>query len=229
MIKVLPSSNPEKEENLVEYVRELVNLGVEYLHCDTMDGVLVENKCLSFETLKNVRNSTNILLDVHLMVMNPIRVIKDYISLKPSIITVHYEAVRNIRQIKKMSKMVREKGLLFGVSLCPSTPASALVGLLDYIDLVLVMSVVPGKSGQTFIESSLDKIKDVKCLVENTDIIIEVDGGINLDNYKAVVGAGATFLVMGNAFYKSDNRVKLLETVDAHYKVKKMAKKAVEK
>lgn len=218
MIKVLPSSNPEKEENLVAYVRELVDLGVEYLHCDTMDGVFVENKCLSFETLKSVRNSTNILLDVHLMVKNPVKVIKDYISLKPSIITVHYEAVKNIRQIKKMSKNVRKKGLLFGVSLCPSTPASALVGLLDYIDLVLVMSVVPGKSGQTFIESSLDKIKDVKCLVENTDIIIEVDGGINLDNYKAVVGAGATFLVMGNAFYKSDNRAKLLQKVDAHYK-----------
>ena len=218
MIKVLPSSNPEKEENLVAYVRELVDLGVEYLHCDTMDGVFVENKCLSFETLKSVRNSTNILLDVHLMVKNPIKVIKDYISLKPSIITVHYEAVKNIRQIKKMSKMVRKKGLLFGVSLCPSTPASALVGLLDYIDLVLVMSVVPGKSGQTFIDSSLDKIKDVKCLVENTDIIIEVDGGINLDNYKAVVEAGATFLVMGNAFYKSDNRAKLLQKIDAHYK-----------
>ena len=218
MIKVLPSSNPEKEENLVSYVCELVDLGVEYLHCDTMDGVFVENKCLSFETLKRVRNSTNILLDVHLMVKNPIKVIKDYISLKPSIITVHYEAVKNIRQIKKMSKMVRKKGLLFGVSLCPSTPASALVGLLDYIDLVLVMSVVPGKSGQAFIESSLDKIKDIKCLVENTDIIIEVDGGINLDNYKAVVEAGATFLVMGNAFYKSDNRAKLLQKVDAHYK-----------
>ncbi len=220
MIKVLPSSNPEKEENLVEYVRELVELGVEYLHCDTMDGVFVENRCLSFETLRNVRNTTNILLDVHLMVDNPIRVVNDYISLKPSIITVHYEAVKSVRQLKKISKMVRHKGLLFGISLCPSTPASVLVGLIDYIDLVLVMSVVPGKSGQTFIESSLDKIKDVKCLVEKKDIIIEVDGGVNLDNYKSVVEAGATFLVMGNAFYKADNRAKLLEKVDTHYKAK---------
>ena len=229
MIKVLPSSNPEKEENLVNYVREMIDLGVEYLHCDTMDGVFVENKCLAFDTLKNVRNSTNILLDVHLMVQDPIKVIKDYISLKPSIITVHYEGVKNVRQLKKMSKMVRGRGLLFGVSLCPSTPASVLVGLLDYIDLVLVMSVVPGKSGQSFIEGSLEKIKDVKCLVENRDIIIEVDGGINLDNYKSVVDAGATFLVMGNAFYKSDNRAKLLEKVDAHYKVKRTTTKVVNK
>ena len=169
------------------------------------------------------------MFDVHLMVKNPIKVIKDYISLKPSIITVHYEAVKSVRQLKKMSKMVRQKGLLFGVSLCPSTPASVLVGLINYIDLVLIMSVVPGKSGQSFIESSLDKIKDVKCLVENRDIIIEVDGGINPDNFKSVVDAGATFLVMGNAFYKSDNRAKLLEKVDAHYKIKKETTKKVVK
>lgn len=221
MIKVLPSSNPEKEENLVEYVRELVSLGVEYLHCDVMDGKFVENTCLSLDTIKAVRNNTNILLDVHLMVENPIKVIKDYIALKPSIITIHYETVKSIRQIKKMSKMVRGKGLLFGISICPSTPASALVGLIDYVDLVLVMSVVPGKSGQKFIETSLSKIKDVKVLTEDKDIIIEVDGGINLDNFESVVECGATFLVMGNAFYKAENRAKLLTKVDSHYKIKK--------
>ena len=225
MIKVLPSSNPEKEENLVEYVRELMSLGVEYLHCDVMDGKFVENTCLSLDTIKSVRNNTNILLDVHLMVENPIKVIKDYIVLKPSIITVHYEAVKSVRQIKKMSKMVRSKGLLFGVSICPSTPATALVGLIDYIDLILVMSVVPGKSGQKFIESTLDKLKDINCLIENKDIIIEVDGGINLDNYKTVVNLGATFLVMGNAIYKAEDRAKLLAKVDEHYKTKKDTKK----
>lgn len=221
MIKVLPSSNPEKEENLVSYVRELVSLGIEYLHCDVMDGKFVENTCLSMDTIKEVRNNTNILLDVHLMVENPIKVIKDYIALKPSIITVHYEAVKSIRQLKAMSKMVRKKGLLFGVSICPDTPVSALVGLIDYIDLVLVMSVVPGKSGQKFIESSLSKIKDVKCLTQDKDIIIEVDGGINLDNFKAVVECGAQFLVMGSAFYGAKDRVKLLNKIDSHYKIKK--------
>lgn len=218
MIKVLPSSNLEKEECLVDYVNELVDLGVEYLHCDVMDGVFVENKCLSIETIKQVRNNTNILLDVHLMVKNPHKVIKDYIELKPSIITIHYEAVRSIGKIKKMSKMVRKQGLLFGVSICPETPASVLVRLIKYLDLVLVMSVIPGKSGQKFIDSSLNKIKDVKCLVENKDVIIEVDGGINLDNYKSVIDKGATFLVMGNAFYKSTDRVKLLADIDSHYK-----------
>ena len=221
MIKVLPSSNPEKEENLVDYAKTLVDLGVEYLHCDVMDGKFVENKCLSIDTIRNVRNNTNILLDVHLMVENPQKVIKDYIALKPSIITIHYEAVKSISQIKKISKMVRGKGLLFGISLCPSTSATVLVDLIDYIDLVLVMSVVPGKSGQTFISSSLNKIKDISCLVEGKGIIIEVDGGINLDNYKAVVDCGATVLVMGSAFYKSENRLELLSKVDKHYKIKK--------
>ncbi len=218
MIKVLPSSNPEKEENLINYVRELVDLGVEYLHCDVMDGKFVENKCLPFELLKSVRNSTNILLDVHLMVQDPMKVIKDYIALKPSIITVHYEAAKNVSQIKKMSKMVRNKGLLFGISIKPSTPASALVELIDYLDLVLIMSVEPGKSGQSFMVESLTKIKDVKILTENKNVIIEVDGGINLDNFKSVVEVGATFLVMGSAFYNSTDKQKLLTTVDPHYK-----------
>ena len=221
MIKVLPSSNPEKEENLVEYVKELVSLGVEYLHCDVMDGKFVENRCLSVDAIRNVRDNTNILLDVHLMIENPIKEIKSYLKLKPSIITVHYEAVKTLRQIKKMSRMVRKKGLLFGVSICPSTPTSVLVGLIDYVDLVLIMSVVPGKSGQSFIDSSLQKIKDVKCLLRERDnVIIEVDGGINLQNYQSVVECGASFLVMGNAFYKSDNRKKLLEKIDDHYKCK---------
>lgn len=217
MIKVLPSSNPEKEENLIDYVNDLMGLGVEYLHCDVMDGVFVENKCLSLDVLTNVRNNTNILLDVHLMVEKPNKIIKKYVDLKPNIITIHYEACKNNRQIKKLSKMVRSKDILFGISIKPQTPATVLVELVKYLDLILVMSVEPGKSGQTFIASSIDKIKDVKALCNGKNIIIEVDGGINEDNYKDIVGAGAEFLVMGSAFYNSKNRSSLLNKIDKHY------------
>lgn len=217
MIKVLPSSNPEKEENLIDYVNDLMGLGVEYLHCDVMDGVFVENKCLSLDVLTNVRNNTNILLDVHLMVEKPNKIIKKYVDLKPNIITIHYEACKNNRQIKKLSKMVRSKDILLGISIKPQTPATVLVELVKYLDLILVMSVEPGKSGQTFIASSIDKIKDVKALCNGKNIIIEVDGGINEDNYKDIVGAGAEFLVMGSAFYNSKNRSSLLNKIDKHY------------
>lgn len=217
MVKVLPSSNPEREENLINYVNELMGLGVEYLHCDVMDGEFVENKCLDFETLENVRNSTNILLDVHLMVNNPIDVIKSYISIKPNIITVHLEACKSISQIKRLSKLIRSNDILFGVSIKPKTPVSALFKLKKYIDLVLIMSVEPGKSGQKFIDSSMQKIKDAKILCEGTNTIIEVDGGISEDNFESVIEAGAEFLVMGNAFYTSKNRAQLLNKIDKHY------------
>jgi ribulose-phosphate 3-epimerase len=216
MIKVLPSSNPEKEENLVEYARTLESLGVEYLHCDVMDGVFVENKCLSIDVIEKVRNNSNILLDVHLMVIKPEKTIQQYISYKPNIITIHYESL-SVRKIKKLSKVVRKKDILFGVSIKPSTPVTALVELLDYIDLILIMSVEPGKSGQVFIDDALDKIRDTKILCKDRNIIIEVDGGINLKNYKAIVDAGAEFLVMGSAFYKESDRAKLLSKINSHY------------
>ena len=218
MIKVLPSSNPEKEENLIAYAKSLEDLGVEYLHCDVMDGEFVENKCLPVELIKDVRNNSNILLDIHLMIANPWKTIKEYIKLKPNIITIHYESIKCKRKLKSIIKLIKSKDILAGISIKPNTPVTALVDFIDMIDLVLIMSVDPGKSGQSFIPSSIDKIKDLKGLIINRNVIIEVDGGINLDNYKQVVDAGAEFLVIGSAFYQSDNKLKLLNTIDKHYK-----------
>lgn len=219
MIKVLPSSNPEQEENLVKYARNLMDLGVEYLHCDVMDGVFVENTCLPIERLGEVRNNTNILLDVHLMIDRPINKIKEYIALKPNIITVHYESCSSVMEIKKLSTMIRGKDIMFGVAIKPNTPVSALFDLIDYIDLILIMSVEPGKSGQKFMEIALQKIKDASILVGDRNVIIEVDGGINEENCKEIINAGARFLVMGNAFYKSKEKDALLHKVDKHYKL----------
>ena len=219
MIKVLPSSNPEKEDNLINYVKQLEDLGVEYLHCDVMDGIFVENKCLSVEKIREIRNNTNILLDVHLMIDNPNKHIEQYISLKPNIITIHYESVKNKSDIIKLAKRIRSKDIMFGLSIKPDTPVSDIVKFADVIDLILIMSVVPGKSGQRFIESSIEKIKDASALANGRDIIIEVDGGINLDNYKDVIKAGARFLVMGSAFYKEKEKSQLLKRIDSHYKV----------
>ena len=173
MIKVLPSSNPEKEENLVNYVRDMVDLGVEYLHCDTMDGVCGENKCLSFETLKNVRNSTNILLDVHLMVKNPIKVIKDYISLKPSIITVHYEACQE--KLKDTLKLIKSHGAKCGAVINPDTEVSKIADVIEECDMILLMSVFPGFGGQKFIPEVLPKIEQVAKLVNSIGKEIDIE------------------------------------------------------
>ena len=218
MIKVCPSSNPCPENELIEYIRELENLGVEYLHCDVMDGEFVSNSCLrDMELLHEIRNNTNILFDVHLMVSNTFEEVKKYSQLRPVIITFHYESPRSAKEIIKICKYLKEKQILVGMSIKPNTPVCMLEPFIDYLDLVLIMSVEPGRSGQTFIPESIDRIKELKSLIGDRKVIIEVDGGINENNYSQIVDAGAEFLVMGNAFYTSKNRAKLLKTIDKHY------------
>ena len=217
MIKVLPSSNPCPENQLLDYVRELQKLGVEYLHCDVMDGVFVENKCLSYDVLENIRNNTNILLDVHLMVDDVYNEVVKYSQLKPSIITIHYEAPKSIAEIKKVIKYLKSKQIMVGMSLKPNTQIEMIESYIKDLDLILIMSVEPGKSGQTFIADSIDKIKKAKNLTLDRDIIIEVDGGVNESNKDEIIKAGARFLVMGNAFYNSKDRLSLLSNIDKHY------------
>ena len=102
MIKILPSTNPCPEDELVQYVKDISNLGIDYIHCDVMDGGFVQNKCLPIELIEKVRNNVNILLDIHLMVNNNLAYVKKCIKLKPSIITIHYESPRNAKEIYKI-------------------------------------------------------------------------------------------------------------------------------
>lgn len=217
MIKVLPSSNPCPEEDLVEYARTLEDYGVEYIHLDVMDGVFVENKCLSFDKIAEVRNNSNILLDVHLMVSNPLEWVQKLVELKPNIVTIHLESVDTISEMEKIIKLLKSNDILFGLALKPETEVGAIMPYLDKLDLVLIMSVEPGKSGQKYIEASTQKVSDAKKLISGKDILLEVDGGINEENYLETTSAGAEFLVMGNAFFGAKNRKKLLEKVDDHY------------
>ena len=218
MIKVLPSTNPCPEEDLLSYAKMLDKLNVEYLHCDVMDGEFVENKCLDFDTLKNVRDNSNMLLDVHLMVANTKEYVEKFATLKPSIITIHYESPKSTNELLKIMEYIKSKDIFVGLSIKPNTPVEIIERFLKKIDLLLIMSVEPGKSGQSFIEESIEKIKKAKELIGDKNIVLEVDGGINENNFQKVIDAGADFLVMGSAFYNSKNKEKLLVTIDEHYK-----------
>lgn len=211
MIKILPSTNPCPEDELVQYAKDISNLGIDYIHCDVMDGEFVENKCLPIELIEKVRNNVNILLDIHLMVSNNLAYVKKCIKLKPNIITIHYESPRNVKEIYKIAKLIKSKDILFGMSIKPNTPIEMLEQFIDILDLILIMSVEPGKSGQDFIESSIERIEKANKMIGGRDIILEVDGGINEKNIKSVINAGAKFLVMGSAFYKSKDKTKLLK------------------
>lgn len=208
MIKVAPSTNPENEDNLINYVKLLEQSNADFLHCDVMDGVFVENKCLSSKKLLEISQNSTIALDVHLMVHNPIQIWKEYLKSKPTILTVHYESFQNKTNLLYLLTEIRKRKIMVGLSIKPKTNVDEIKPYLPLCDLVLIMSVEPGKSGQKFIEESLKKIAELKGVIKgnNYNIKIEVDGGIDHTNIKEINQAGADIVVMGNAVYKAEDK-----------------------
>ena len=166
------------KENIVEEVTKLSNEDVEYMHLDVMDGIFVENKTYTYEQFYDIVKFVTKPKDVHLMVSDVKKYIDEFANLNPEFITFHFEAVS---EVSSVINYIHEKGIKVGISIKPSTDISEIVDYLDYVDLVLVMSVEPGRGGQTFIESSIKKIESLYNLRENENYnyLIEVDGGIN--------------------------------------------------
>ncbi len=220
MIKLFPSTNPSPENNLLHYIRVLQEAGVEFMHCDVMDGIFVKNSCLDVDLLKKIATETTVGLDVHLMITEPLSNIDKYIKLPATYITTHYEAYNSVQNIIKMSKYIRNNNKLMGLAIKPSTPISKIKNILSLCDLILVMSVEPGESGQVFMESTYNKIKELRQEIDinNLNIKIQVDGGINENNMQKVVNAGADILVMGNAVFIANDRAKLVKSVKLLYK-----------
>ena len=205
MIKISASTHPAKDEYL-SYVKQVEKAGVDMIHCDVMDGEFVKDKAFSSKAVADINSVSTIYLDVHLMVKKVTNKLKKYKKAGANGITVHYEAFKSDKKLIRVLKKINKWGLVSGVSIKPDTKVDKLIPLLDYIDLVLVMSVEPGKSGQEFIPSSIEKIKTLKKLIENKDILIEVDGGINLNTKQAVIDAGADILVVGSALYNEKEK-----------------------
>ena len=192
---------------------ELVNNSVaEWCHLDVMDGRFVPNISFGFPIIEAIRSATKKHCDVHLMIEEPERYVDEFKKAGADSITVHYEACkhlhRNIEQIKNL-------GIKAGVALNPHTPVELLKDVLQYIDVVLIMSVNPGFGGQKFIDHSVDKIRQLRHLIneKGCHTLIEVDGGISLQNAKAVVHAGANVLVAGSSVFKSDDVVGTIEKI----------------
>lgn len=190
---------------LGEEIITVVKAGAEIIHLDVMDGSFVSNISFGAPVIKSVRKVTDAIFDVHLMIDEPVRYIEDFVKAGADLITVHYEACLDV--FKTISG-IKNIGLKAGIAINPDTPVTVLENYIDIADMVLVMSVYPGFGGQTFIENSISKIKAVKMMAdehERDDIMIEVDGGIDLNNIVRVKEAGANVFVTGSAVFKENS------------------------
>lgn len=188
---------------LGEEIAAIDNAGAEYIHVDVMDGLFVPSISYGMPVIKSIRKSTGKVFDVHLMINEPIRYIKEFVESGADIITVHVEACADV---VATLESIREHGVKAGITLNPDTPVSAIEAYMDKVDMVLVMSVNPGFGGQKFITGAIDKLKEVRRIKEEKgfDFDIEVDGGVNLDNLPSVLEAGANIIVAGSAIFKGD-------------------------
>lgn len=210
MVKISASSlNLVNEgEELIKYAMLLQDSGADYLHCDVIDGKFTPAEYLDVESVDELSYKTLLPLDVHLMVEKPIDVLEKYSKLKVLYLTTHFEVYLDDFEILRAIEIVHKKGILFGLSVKPETRIERVFRFLPYIDLLLIMSVEPGKSGQSFMEKSLQRIKQAKAFIKKHKLKckIEADGGINENNIQAIVDAGADIVVMASAIYKQKDK-----------------------
>ena len=196
--------------HLASDIEMLNSSKADYIHVDVMDGMFVPNISFGTPVIKFINKYAKKPLDVHLMIENPDRYLEQFKQVGADILTVHYEACPHLHRTLQAIKAL---GMKAGVSLNPHTPINILNDIIHDIDMVLIMSVNPGFGGQKFIEHSYNKISKLKELIVKTgsDTLIEVDGGVNFDNYKKLVEVGVDILVAGNTVFSSDNPVKTIE------------------
>jgi len=188
---------------LGEQVEKTEKGGAEYLHFDVMDGDFVPSISFGMPVLQSIRKASGQFYDVHLMIREPIRYISEFAEAGADSVTIHLEACEDVGATLER---IRECNVQAGISICPDTPVTELEPWLDKVDLILIMTVHPGFGGQKFIESSLDKIRDLRQMitVRGLDPDIEVDGGIYPNNVEEVLAAGANIIVAGSAVFKGD-------------------------
>lgn len=189
--------------HLGEDIKRAEAAGTPYLHYDVMDGMFVPSISFGMPVLESVRKITDMVLDVHLMIEDPDRYIDEFVRCGADIITVHYEACKDV---KKTIRMIKDKGVKAGVTIKPNTPNSVLTDVLDQVDMILLMTVEPGFGGQAYIPESTEKIRELRRMLDERGLKtdIEVDGGIKKTNLQMVLDAGANVIVAGSAIFKGD-------------------------
>ena len=201
-IKIAPSILSANFSILGEEIKKLDESDCDYVHIDVMDGHFVPNITIGPDIVKSIRHITKKEFDVHLMI-NPVQTFLDsFIKAGADIITIHHEISDNVIECLKK---IRKKNLRAGISIKPNTSSNSIIKYLDYVDLILVMTVEPGFGGQRFLDSQLKKISEIKKIIGSRNIELEVDGGITFETAKKAIKAGANVLVSGSTIFKGKN------------------------
>lgn len=212
-VDISVSTDPISDyQNIIEYAKQLQGIA-DFLHCDVMNDNFVQKNTYDYNLVKNINRNTLIMLDVHIMASEPMEDIPKYIESGANILTVHYEAFEDKEDLVNSIEFIKENHTLVGISMKPATPFKEVRSFAFNCDVVLVMGVEPGKSGQVLIPEMIDKVKEIARFREenNLNFKIEFDGGVNLDNAKTLIDAGCDILVSGSCVYNSKDRKATIE------------------
>ncbi len=201
--------------NLGNEIKKIEASGSKYIHIDVMDGVFVPNISFGMPVISAIRKMTNLMLDVHAMIVSPNKYIDDFVNCGADIITFHYEALDHNSILEAINK-IHKFGKKAGISIKPSTKADEIFKYINLVDMVLVMTVEPGFGGQSFMHDTMQKVSDIRNYANNIgkSLDIQVDGGINAETIKIADNAGANIFVLGTAFFKSKELLNIGSLLD---------------
>lgn len=214
-IKIAPSILSADFSKMGEEVRSLEVNGADVVHCDVMDGVFVNNITFGIKMVEDIRKATGLPLDCHLMIVHPEKYVERFAKAGADIITVHYEACRD--NLKEVLQLIKSTGVKCGAVINPDTPVEKIADVIPMCDMVLVMSVFPGFGGQKFIPEALDKLRQVKAIIDRSgkQIDLEIDGGVTAENVEEIKAAGANVIVAGSAVFKAADRKAMIAALKA--------------
>lgn len=214
-VKIAPSILSANFAKMGEEVVSLEQNGADVVHCDVMDGVFVNNITFGIKMVEDLRKITKLPLDCHLMIVHPEKYVERFAKAGADIITVHFEACQD--NLKEVLALIKSTGVKCGAVINPDTPVEKIRDVIPMCDMVLVMSVFPGFGGQKFIPSALDKLREIRAIIDGLDkeIDLEIDGGVTAENVEEIKKAGANVIVAGSAVFKAENRAEMIAKLKA--------------